>query len=203
MLWQEWWIKHQVLIKCCPNSTESSSVFFKTSFFGRRLALWFPIQARQTNHFNCSAKWNDPLKWWQGCVYWATVLIGPCGSSQKIQPYKCARLGCGHPSPGPKGGGNRVESNRTTLRGNWQQLHCAYWQSPPSVKTTQGQESWSWFRAAYQANHFLEPTWLTAALICPHMCVGPREARESQRSFKCMMISSVLDGFCGWFRSNE
>lgn len=95
---------------------------FQGSFLGRRLASWFPIQARQTNHFNFSAKWNDPLKWWQGCVYWAMVLIGPCGSSQKTQPYKCARLGCGHPSPGPKGGGNRVESNRTTLWGNWQQL---------------------------------------------------------------------------------
>lgn len=100
----------------------------------------------------------------------------------QIQPANGASLGCGHPSLGP--GGQQIGPNHTTLWGDWHQLHCAYWQGPPSGKTTQGRRGWSWIRAPYRDNWFLEWTWLTGPLNCPNLRFSPKEALESQRRFQ-------------------
>lgn len=131
-----------------------------------RLALWFLVQ---TNQFKCPAKWNEIPKWQKGCDCWATVLIGPCGHSQKSSQATVPAW---------------AVVNHTTLWGYWHQLHCAYWQRSPSGKTTQGHRGWFWIRASYRAGQFLELTWLTGPLNCPNMRFSPKEALESQKKFQ-------------------
>lgn len=105
-------------------------------------------------------------------------------------------------------GGQQIGPIRTTQRGgdgDWHELHCAYWQGPPSGKKILGHRSWSWIRATYRAGRFLELTWLTGPLNCPNSAFqAKRSTREPEEiSSACLLISGVFDGYCGWASSNE
>lgn len=142
-----------------------------------RLALWFLVQARRTNQFKCPAKWNEIPKWQKGCDCWATVLIGPCGHSQKSSQATVPAW---------------AVVNHTKLWWYWHQLHCAYC---TSGKTTQGHKGWFWIRASYRAGRFLELTWLMGPLNCPNTRFSPKEALESQKRFwsRFLMVIVVIE----------
>lgn len=122
---------------------------FSILFFG--LDPWSKLGERTIYlHFR-KAKWPCEvvagLRLLSHSANWAVWL------QSELQPYICARRGCGHPHfraqkcvcvcvQGGSGGRGFAKWSPITSRRaeNWQRLHYAYWQRPPSVKNTQGQK---------------------------------------------------------------
>lgn len=116
-----------------------------------------------------------------------------------LVPKVCVRvLGC--VQGGGRGRGFAKWSPITSRRAeNWQRRHYAYWQSPPSVKNTQGQKSWSWFQNAagkpFPGTHIINGNTRLPA----HVRWSKWSTQEAKGSFKCTMGSDALRGRCGRF----